>query len=119
MLGYPDRSLDEMRAAVGSAETLAHPLTLAQTLYYAAQVHIYRREPSAAADYAGRALKICEEQRIGQFHAIALVHNGWALCASGESEKGLAQIAQGAEKYGPGGGRDILLALRCRRASRP
>jgi predicted ATPase len=111
MLGYPDRSLDEMRAAVGSAETLAHPLTLAQTLSFAAQVHIYRREPLAAADYAGRALKICEEQRIARFHAIALFHNGWALCASGESEKGLAQIGQGAEKYGLGTGRDILLAL--------
>jgi tetratricopeptide (TPR) repeat protein len=36
ILGYPDRSLDAMRAAVGSAETLAHPLTLAQTLCYAA-----------------------------------------------------------------------------------
>ena len=111
MLGYPDRSLDEMRAAVGSAETLAHPLTLAQTLTFAAQVHIYRREPLAAADYAGRALKICEEQRIARFHAIALFHNGWALCASGESEKGLAQIGQGAEKYSLGTGRDILLAL--------
>ena len=109
MLGYPDRSLDEMRAAVGSAETLAHPLTLAQTLCLAAQVHIYRREPSAAADYAGRALRICEEQRIAQFHAIALFHNGWALCASGESEKGLAQIAQGADSHGTG--QHIMLAL--------
>ena len=111
MLGYPDRSLDEMRAAVGNAETLAHPLTLAQTLCLAAQVHIYRREPSAAADYAGRALKICEEQRIAQFHAIALFHNGWALCASGESEKGLAQIAQGADSHGLGTSQHILLAL--------
>jgi predicted ATPase len=32
MLGYPDRSLDELRAAVGSAETLRHPLTLAWVL---------------------------------------------------------------------------------------
>jgi tetratricopeptide (TPR) repeat protein len=112
MLGYPDRSLEELRAAVRSAETLGHPLTLAQTLCDAAQVHIFRREPSAAADYAGRALKICEEQRIAQFHATALVHNGWALCASGESEKGLAQIAQGAESYSlRGSGPHFLLAL--------
>jgi ATP/maltotriose-dependent transcriptional regulator MalT len=111
MLGYPDRSLEELRAAVRSAETLGHPLTLAQTLCYAAQVHIFRREPSAAADYAGRALKICEEQRVAQFHAAALFHNGWALCASSESEKGLAQFAQGAESYSLGAGQDILLAL--------
>ena len=80
--------VEELRAAVRSAETLGHPLTPAQTLCYVAQVHILRREPSAAADYAGRALKICEEQRIANFHATALVPNGWALCASGESEKG-------------------------------
>src|SRR5215831_3932007 len=48
MLGYPDRSLDELRAAVGSAETLRHPLTLAWVLYYAAFLHIVRHEPSAA-----------------------------------------------------------------------
>jgi tetratricopeptide (TPR) repeat protein len=110
MLGYPDRSLAELRTAVQSAETLGHPLTLAQTLCYAAQVHIFCREPSVAADYTGRALKICEEHRVAQFHAFALCENGWALCISGESEKGLAQICQGIDGY-LGGNRDILLAL--------
>ena len=111
MLGYPDRSVDELTAAVRSAETLGHPLTLAQTLCWAALVHIWRREPSAAADYAERALRICEEHRIAQFHAIALCANGWALSASGESEKGLAQIGQGVDRYGLGSSQHILLAL--------
>jgi hypothetical protein len=111
MLGYPDRSLAELGAGLQSAEALGHPLTLAQTLCYAAQVHIFRREPSAVADYAGRALKICEEQRITQFRVAALVHSGWALCASGESDKGLAQFAQGAESYSLEVGYDIQLAL--------
>jgi predicted ATPase len=44
MLGYPDRSLAELRAAVRSAETLGHPLTLAQTLCEgAAQSHLSPR----------------------------------------------------------------------------
>src|ERR1700720_3193834 len=47
ILGYPDRSLDELRAAVRGAETLGHPLTRAQTLCFAALVHICRHEPSA------------------------------------------------------------------------
>jgi hypothetical protein len=98
MLSYPDRSLTELRAAVRSAETLGHPLTLAQTLCDAAQVHILRCEPSAAANYAGRALRICEEHRIAQFHVYALCVGGWALCASGESQKGLAQIGQGLDR---------------------
>ena len=37
--------------------------------------------------------------------------NGWALSASGEKEKGLAQIAQGLESYGIGVNRHILLTL--------
>jgi hypothetical protein len=37
MLGYPDRSLDELRAALRSAETLGHPYTLAQMLCFVAK----------------------------------------------------------------------------------
>ena len=111
MLGYPDRSLEELRAAVRSAETLGHPLTLAQALCYAALVHICRREPPAAADYAERALRISEEHRIAHHHAFALCENGWALRASGESEKGLAQIGQGLDVFGLGASQHFLLTL--------
>jgi tetratricopeptide (TPR) repeat protein len=111
MLGYPDRSLDELRTAVGSAETLGHPLTLASTLCNAALVHIFRHEPSAVADYAGRALQICEERRIAQFLAWGLCARGWALSISGEKEKGAVQIAQGVDSYGLGASQYILLAL--------
>ncbi len=111
MLGYPDRSLEELRAAVRSAETLGHPLTLAQTLCQTAFIHIFRREPPAAADYAERALRICEEQRIANVRAYALCARGWALSACGEGEKGLAQIAQGLESYGLGGEQQVMLSL--------
>jgi len=111
MLGYPDRSLEELRAAVRGAERLGHPLTLAWALQWAAYVHVFRREPSAAADCAGRALKICEEHRIAQYHPIAVCANGWALHATGESEKGLAQIEQGVESYGIGMSQPTLLGL--------
>ena len=111
MLGYPDRSLEELRAALESAETLGHPLTLAQTLCWAALVHICRHEPSAVADYAGRALRICEEHRIAHFQALALCADGWALGVSGESKKGLAQIAQGLDSFGSGPFQHWLLAL--------
>jgi tetratricopeptide (TPR) repeat protein len=110
MLGYPDRSLNELRAALLSAETLGHPLTLAQTLCWAALVHIFRHEPSAAAHCAGRALRICEEQRIAPvWHALALGERGWALSASGETE-GAVQIAQGVDSYGLGPSQHWLLA---------
>jgi class 3 adenylate cyclase/tetratricopeptide (TPR) repeat protein len=111
MLGYPDRSLDELRAAVRSAETLGHPVTLAHTLPFGALVHTFRHEPPAAAEWAERALKICEENRIAQFHAYALCVDGWALSASGESERGLAQIRAGLDAFGIGASQHVLLAL--------
>jgi class 3 adenylate cyclase/tetratricopeptide (TPR) repeat protein len=112
MLGYPDRALEEAAAAVKSAEALGHPLTLAQTLGYCALIPIFRHEPSASTDYAARAMQICEEQDIAQHHALALCVNGWSLSASGETEKGSAQIAQGVDSYGGlGSSKHILLAL--------
>jgi hypothetical protein len=39
----------------------------------------FRREPLPAADYAERALEICEEQRIAQWYATGLCADGWAL----------------------------------------
>jgi tetratricopeptide (TPR) repeat protein len=111
MRGYPDRSLEELKAAVRSAEALGHLFTLAQTLGFVALVHIFRHEPSAAADCAGRALQICEEQRIAQYLAFALCERGWALGVSGENEKGLAQIGQGVDGYGIGSDQHVLLAL--------
>ena len=111
MLGYPDRSLEELRAAVRSAEALGHPFTLAPTLCFAALVHIFRHEPSAAADYAERALTICEEHRIAQWQAFALCANGWALGVSGESDKGLAQIGKGVDSFGTGTQQLLFLAL--------
>jgi tetratricopeptide (TPR) repeat protein len=111
MLGYPDRSQEEAAAAVNGAETLGHLSTLAQTLSFAALLHIFRDEPSVAAGYAERALKISEEQHIAQFHAYALCEQGWALGASDDSEKGLAQIGQGVDGYGLGASQHILLGL--------
>jgi predicted ATPase len=111
MLGHPDRSLEELGAAVRGAERLGHPLTLAWVLQWAAYVYVFRREPSAAADCAARALKICEEHRIAQYHPIALCANGWALHATGESEKGLAQIEQAVESYGVGMSQHTLRGL--------
>src|SRR5215469_2346614 len=46
MLGYPDRALDELRAAVRGAERFGHPPTLAWALQWAAYVYAFRREPS-------------------------------------------------------------------------
>ena len=56
-------------------------------------------------------MRICEEQRIAQWHALALCTHGWSLGVSGESEKGLAQIGKGVDSYSLGTSQHVLLAL--------
>ena len=73
-------------------------------------LELFRREPSAVAEYAGRALGICEEHHIAQHHPLAICENGWALGVTGESEKGLAQITEGLDRYS-GVAQHLLLAL--------
>jgi tetratricopeptide (TPR) repeat protein len=111
MLGYPERSLDELLVGVESAETIGHSVTLVRAMCWAALVHSFRHEPSAVADHAERALRICEEHGIESLHGLALCANGWALGVSGESEKGMTQIAQGLNSYGLGVSQHALLAL--------
>jgi predicted ATPase len=100
-----------LKAAVGSARTLGHPLTLAQALCQTALVHIFLGESLAAADQAEQALRICDEHRIAGVQADALGVDGWARSTSGEVEKGLAQIAEAVERYGLGSDQHVLLAL--------
>jgi predicted ATPase len=56
-------------------------------------------------------LRLCKEHGIANVQANALGARGWALSASGESAKGLAEISQGVESYGLGVEQQVLLAL--------
>ena len=44
LLGYPDQAMASIQAALALAQQLAHPLSLAFALYWAAVVHHLRRE---------------------------------------------------------------------------
>jgi hypothetical protein len=54
-------------ARIGSADHSA------KDAHIGALIHIFCHEPSAAANYAGRALRIREEQHIAEQHAFALL----------------------------------------------
>jgi predicted ATPase len=110
MVGYPDRATEQIEDAVNKAEALAHPLTSAQTLCYGALIPRFRHEPDAAKDYAARAVRVCAEEHIEYFRGVAECIHGWALCASGETEKGLAKIGHGVERIPPGLQMDVLVS---------
>jgi class 3 adenylate cyclase/predicted ATPase len=94
-LGVPDQALQHSQAARTLAEEVSHPFSLAQALVFAAIVHQYRREASAAHAQAAAAMTLATEQGFASWLARGTVLHGWALAMQGQGEGGRAAIRQG------------------------
>jgi predicted ATPase/DNA-binding winged helix-turn-helix (wHTH) protein len=94
-LGYPDQALQRANEAITLAQQLAHPLSLASALDYAAMVHYYRREVHATQERAEASMALASEKGIPQFLALGMILRGWALAVQGQGEEGIAQLHQG------------------------
>jgi predicted ATPase len=94
-LGYPEQALQHSQAARTLAEEVSHPLSLAQALVFAAQVHQCRREVLAAHALAAAAMTLTTAQGFAQWVAWGTVLHGWALALQGQGEAGITEIRQG------------------------
>jgi predicted ATPase len=98
-LGYPDQALDRVNEAVKLAQDLSHPPSLAIALFWAANLHLYRREPRALQERADSAIALCSEHGFASFLSQGTIVLGWALTAQGEGAEGIAQMLQGLAAY--------------------
>jgi TOMM system kinase/cyclase fusion protein len=115
LLGHLDRALAAARRALGLAEELAHPLSLAFSLSYTAMIHQLRSEPEAALALAERALPICTEHRFTLWTAWATIQRGYALAVTGKLDEGLAELIKGSNGWlntGARSGMTYFMALR-------
>jgi tetratricopeptide (TPR) repeat protein len=94
-LGYPDQALHTQRAALVLAQDIAHPLTLAHTLCYAAFRHQRRREVVQVRDYAEAVMSLALEHGMALWEDYGIFLRGWALAMQGHEEEGLVQMRQG------------------------
>ena len=92
LLGYPDQAVASIQAALALAQQLAHPLSLAMALRWAAVLHHLRREVSLTLVRAEASMTIATEQGFPQQVATASPLRGWALAVSGQGKEGIAQI---------------------------
>jgi predicted ATPase len=92
LLGYPDQAVASSQAALALAQQLAHPLSLAVALYWAAVLYHLRREASPTQARAEAAMTLATDQEfLGQL-AQTTPLRGWALAVSGHEEEGITQI---------------------------
>jgi predicted ATPase len=94
-LGYPDRALKRSQEALTWAQELAHPLSLASALMFAAFLHHFRREGHVVQERAEASMTLSGEQGFVYSLAFGTSLRGWALAGQGQREEGLAQMRQG------------------------
>ncbi|OBB15863.1 hypothetical protein A5662_06490 [Mycobacteriaceae bacterium 1482268.1] len=94
VLGFPDQALQSMHQTERHARELAHPLSVAQALLFAAHLRQLRREPSEAHAYAQDAIALCEEHGLVAYRIWSLLPRGWADAQLGRVADGIADIRQ-------------------------
>jgi predicted ATPase len=100
--GYPDRALARVRHGLSVAQALAHPFSLAESLWTVALVHQLRREGQEAQVLAEAVLTLAHEHEFSYWLGPGTFLQGWALieraAQSGtreQREAGLVQIKEG------------------------
>ena len=97
--GYPAQARAQSARALSLAQQLAHPYTLARTLYYDALLCQLRRDAPAVRDQADAAITVATAQRFALVQALGPIMRGWAIAVQEHSTEGLVQIRQGLDTY--------------------
>lgn len=94
-LGYPDRALAGVRAAVARTKAMGHAHSYVHSLTRAAQVTLLRGEGGPALADISSILAISEDKGFPLWHAVGTVLRGRALCLEGQADHGIAHIRTG------------------------
>ena len=94
-MGYPDQAVRQMQKGLGLARDLDHPPTLAQALWFAAELHQIRREPQKVQDFVSVVLPLLANHGSAVGVANATMLRGWARVMQGHIEEGLAVMREG------------------------
>ncbi|HJY80091.1 MAG TPA: adenylate cyclase, partial [Candidatus Binatia bacterium] len=99
-LGYPDQALRRSQEALALAQELSHPYSMAQALFFAAELHHLRQEAQVVQERAEAVITLAAEQGFPFWLAQGTSLRGWALVKQGQRrEEGIAQIRQGLAVY--------------------
>ena len=94
-LGYPDQSLARVSEALGLAEDLAQPYSIAFAHYMTSVVHLLRGDPAHALESAERSLEMSREQRFSLYLLLSTISRGRAIGELGRLQEALTEIQKG------------------------
>jgi predicted ATPase len=85
--------------ALSLAQQLAHPFSLARTLYYDTFLAQLRRDALAVHTQAEAAITVATAQSFALVQSSGLIMQGWAITVQEHSPEGLVPIRQGLDLY--------------------
>jgi predicted ATPase len=99
LLGRPAQALEWAEEGLTLAARLAHPLSEAQALAFAASLHHFRREPRPAAARAGATVALVAQQGVAHhFAAMVRIIEGWSLTMRQRVDEGTALAHRGLDE---------------------
>jgi predicted ATPase len=101
------------RSALQLAHRLRHAPSLAHTLWFVGEAQVARGDVACGAAIADELLALCEEHKLPQPRATALMFKGWALAQRGETAAGLAKVEEGLAIWDGLGARSYLPRALC------
>lgn len=107
-LGYPDRALAAGRAAIQLARDKQDPFGEAHATFFTASVLQLRGEAEATLRLCDDTIALSTEHGFPIWLGQGQMWRGWALCALGDTQGGIDQLAAGIATYaGTGAGLGI------------
>jgi len=93
--GYPDQARAKADDTLRLAREVAHPLTRAVALAYAAMLHQFCRDVRQVQALAEAAIGLCSEHGFPYYLAWAGILRGWSRVATGALDEGISEIRRG------------------------
>jgi predicted ATPase len=92
LLGYPDRALETIQAALTLARQIEHPFSLAYALYCATWLHQLRREAEPLEAYAQELIPLAQAHGFPFWLAVGLIQQAWAIAERGQYSEAITQL---------------------------
>ena len=94
-MGHADQALEDMQKALALARGLDHHPTLAQALWFVAELHQIRREPAKVEACVSDVLPLLATHGSAVGLANATMLRGWARVMQGDTDNGMALMQEG------------------------
>jgi class 3 adenylate cyclase/predicted ATPase len=94
-LGFPDRAMEMMNAALVLSQRLSHFYSLTFALVWTSILHDLRGEFDSAQGRAEAAIDLANEHRLQQSLAGGIIGRGFALTGLGQEAEGISQLRAG------------------------